>query len=69
MEKEIKDQFENGNFTVIRKTEVLDGHTILPAVWQMRRKRDAKTGEIKKYKACLNIDGSRMKFGEHYNET
>jgi hypothetical protein len=35
----------------------------------MRRKRDAKTGEIKKYKACLNIDGSRMKFGEHYNET
>jgi hypothetical protein len=34
----------------------------------MRRKRDARTGEIKKYKARLNIDGSRMKFGEHYNE-
>jgi hypothetical protein len=69
MEKEIKDQFENGNFTVIRKSEVPDGHTILPAVWQMRRKRDARTGEIKKYKARLNIDGSRMKYGEHYNET
>lgn len=69
MEKEIKDQFENGNFTVIRKSEVPEGHTILPAVWQMRRKRDARTGEIKKYKARLNIDGSRMRYGEHYNET
>ena len=69
MEKEINDQFENGNFTVIRRSEVPDGCTILPAVWQMRRKRDARTGKIKKYKARLNIDGSRMKYGEHYNET
>jgi hypothetical protein len=69
MEKEIKDQFENGNFTVIRKSEVPEGQTILPAVWQMRRKRDARTGRIKKYKARLNIDGSRMRRGEHYNET
>jgi hypothetical protein len=35
----------------------------------MRRKRDARTGRIKKYKARLNIDGSRMKYGEHYNKT
>jgi hypothetical protein len=69
MEKEIRDQFENGNFTVIRKSEVPDGQTILPAVWQMRRKRDARTGQIKKYKARLNIDGSRMRRGVHYNET
>jgi hypothetical protein len=69
MEKEINDQFENGNFTVIRRSEVPEGQTILPAVWQMRRKRDARTGKIKKYKARLNIDGSRMRHGEHYNET
>jgi len=69
MEKEINDQFENGNFTVILRSEVPNGCTILPAVWQMRRKRDARTGRIKKYKARLNIDGSRMKYGEHYNET
>jgi hypothetical protein len=69
MEKEIKDQFENGNFTVIRKSEVPEGQTILPAVWQMRRMRDARTGRIKKYKARLNVDGSRMRRGEHYNET
>jgi hypothetical protein len=68
MEKEIKDQFENGDFTV-NKSEVPEGQTILPAVWQMRRKRDARTGRIKKYKARHNIDGSRMQRGEHYNDT
>ena len=70
MLKELTDQFENGNFTVIRKTEVPEGNTILPAVWwQMKRKRDAKTGAMKKHKARLNIDGSRMKKGEHYDMT
>jgi len=33
----------------------------------MKRKRDIRTREIKKYKARLNIDGSRMKVGEHYD--
>ena len=69
MLKEIGDQFENGNFTVIHRSDVLEGETVLPAVWQMRRKRDAKTGAIKKYKARLNIDGSRMRKGEHYDKT
>ncbi len=69
MEKEIKDQFENGNFTVIHKSKVPEGQIILPAVWQMRRKRDARTGRIKKYKARLNIDGSRMRRGVRFIET
>ncbi|KAI2497426.1 hypothetical protein MHU86_17084 [Fragilaria crotonensis] len=69
MTKEVTDQFNNGNFTIIPKSEVPKGQTILPAVWQMKRKRDAKDGSIKKYKARLNIDGSRMKRGEHYDET
>jgi hypothetical protein len=69
MEKEIHDQFENGNFTIIHKSKVPQGETVLPAVWQMKRKRDAKTGAIKKYKARLNIDGSRMRHGVHYDET
>jgi hypothetical protein len=69
MLKEMTDQFDNGNFTVIHKSEVPKGQTIFPAVWQMRRKRDAKDGSIKKYKARLNIDGLHMKRGEHYNKT
>jgi hypothetical protein len=69
MAKEVTDQFNNGNFTVIPRSEIPKGQTILPAVWPMRRKRDAKDGSIKKYKARLSIDGSRMKRGEHYDET
>jgi hypothetical protein len=35
----------------------------------MKRKRDIRTQEVKKYKARLNIDGSRMRAGEHYDLT
>ena len=69
MFKELTNQFDYGNFTVIHKDKVQEGSTILPAVWQMKRKRDAKTGAIKKHKARLKIDGSRMKKGEHYDMT
>jgi Reverse transcriptase (RNA-dependent DNA polymerase) len=70
MMKEIKDhQFDYGNFTVINTTEIPEGETVLPAVWQMRRKRDARMGGIEKYKARLNIDGPRMQKGKHYDKT
>jgi hypothetical protein len=46
--KEISDQFDNFNFTVVHKSDVPTDQTILPAVWQMKRKRDAKSGSIKK---------------------
>ena len=69
MTKEVEDQLGNGNFTIIPKSQVPKGKIILPAVWQMRRKRDIRTREIKKYKARLNIDGSRMVKGIHYDQT
>ena len=34
----------------------------------MKCKHDIKTCKVKKYKARLNIEGSRMKAGEHYNQ-
>ena len=61
MTKEVKDQLNNETFEIVPRSSVPKGATIFPAVWQMRRKRDIKTGKIKKYKAKLNIDGSRMK--------
>jgi hypothetical protein len=69
MLKEVTDQFENDYFTIVHKSKLPSGESVLPAVWQMRRKRDSKTGEIKKHKARLNVDGSRMKKGEHYDMT
>lgn len=37
MLKEITDQFENGHFSVVSKSEVPNDQTILPAVGQMRQ--------------------------------
>jgi len=67
MVKEVTDQQQNGNFTIIPRSQLPTGATVLPAVWQMKRKRDIRTREIKKYKARLNIDGSKMKPGKHYD--
>ena len=69
MEKEVSDQSNNKNFSIIHRSKVPEGATILPTVWQMKRKRDIKTREIKKWKARLNVDGSRMQKGKHYWET
>jgi hypothetical protein len=46
-----------------------EGATLLSSVWQMKRKRKTSTGEISKYKARMNVDGSKMIKGLHYEET
>ena len=69
MQKEVEDQVANGNFSIVHKSEVPKGGTVLPAVWQMKRKRDIRTRTIKKWKARLNIDGSRMQKDVHYEHT
>jgi hypothetical protein len=52
MDKEVKDQMqmENGNFSIILRYTDPKGETILPTVWQMKRKQDIKTRKIKKQK-------------------
>ena len=62
-------QYGNKNFSIIHKTEVPEGETVLPGVWAMRRKRDIKTSRVKKHKARWNVDGSKMVHGVHYDET
>ena len=69
MQSEWKGQATNKNFSLMRRSKVPEGATILPAVWQMRRKRDVCTGEIKKYKARLNLDESKMIKQKHYEFT
>jgi len=69
MHKEIEDQMNNGNFSIVRRSEVPGGKAILPAAWQMKRKRDIKTRQVKKCKARLNIDGSRMQQGAHCDQS
>ena len=69
MEKEVNDQIANGNFTIIPCSEVPKGFRVFPGVWPLVCKRDIQTREIKKYKAHLAFDGSRMREGEDYDIT
>ena len=69
MQKEYNDRLEEKTYSILPRSKVPEGATILPTVWQLRRKRDIKTRQIKKYKAHLNIDSSRMIHGKHYNQS
>jgi hypothetical protein len=40
MHKEVKDQSDHDNFVITHKSRVPTGATILPTVWQMKRKRN-----------------------------
>jgi hypothetical protein len=50
MAKEARDQMGNGDFTVTPRSAVPKGAAVLPSVWQMKRKRDIKTRQVKKWK-------------------
>ena len=69
MQKEMDDQMADGNFELVQRTKIPIGTKIFPAVWQMRRKRDIKTQEVKRWKSRLNFDGSRMRRDEHYDQS
>ena len=56
MQKEVDDRMKDKNFSIIHKSKIPKKALVLPGVWALRRKRDIKTGAIKKYKARLNID-------------
>ena len=68
MKKEIDHQISHGNLAIKLRSQVPKGKSVLPAVWQMKRKRDIKTRRVKKWKARLNIDGSLMRKGIHYDQ-
>jgi hypothetical protein len=67
--KECEAHYKKGHYRLVKRSEVPEGATILPSVWQMKRKRKPSTGEISKHKARMNLDGSRMIKGIHYEET
>ena len=69
MQKEMERQMEDGNLSIVRRDSVPAGQRIFKAVWQMRRKRDIMTREIKTHKERLNFDGSKMEKGIDYDQT
>lgn len=45
MKKEWDDQYNNGNYKIVRRTSVPEGAPILPAVWQMKHNGISKQEE------------------------
>jgi hypothetical protein len=68
MAKEIQ-LTDRKNMELIRRSEIPNNIKVLPSVWAMRRKRDLTTGENIKWKARLNVDGSKQQYGIYYGET
>jgi hypothetical protein len=69
MQKEIDDHTSRGHWKIIKRSDIPKGATVLTAVWSMKRKRRISTREVYKWKARLTIDGSKQRYGIHYNET
>ena len=67
--KEIKDQINNNNFTVLHRKSLPPSMLIIPTVQQMKCTRDTQSGKLIKYKATLTVDRSKMKKGVHFEET
>ena len=40
IQKEINDRMEDNNFSIIHKSKIPTTTTVLPAIWQLKRKRD-----------------------------
>jgi hypothetical protein len=69
MKKEVEAHTKNQVWELIKKSTVPKGHKIMPSVWAMKRKRRISDREIYKWKARLNIDGSKQEEGVNFWET
>jgi len=69
MEEEMGAQLKGKYFSLILRSKVPKGATILPAVWQMKHKCHIQAHEVYKWKAHLNIDWSRQVKGQDYWDT
>ena len=56
-----------GSSSLARRS--LKGALVLPGVWAMKRKRRIATREVYRWKARLNLDGSKQLHGVHFWET
>ena len=69
MQKEVQSHTDNGVWELMPMSQVPQGAQVLPSVWAMKRKRRIATREVYKWKARLNIDGSKQTKGLNYWET
>eukprot|EP00957_Ditylum_brightwellii_P133687 10192844-Ditylum_brightwellii.AAC.2 len=66
---EVNTHTERKHWSLIPKDQVPEGVKVLSAIWKMKRKRDIRTGKIRKWKAHLNVHGGQQVQGVNYWET
>jgi len=69
MQKEIEAHESKGHWVLVKRNELPRGVTSLPAVWAIKRKKRAATGEIYKCKARLNVGGHKKVKHVNYWQT
>jgi Reverse transcriptase (RNA-dependent DNA polymerase) len=69
MKEEIASHNNNGNWIPVLRKDLPPNTKVIPSVWAMRRKRRLKDGKIHKWKARLNVDGSKQIKGINFWET
>jgi Reverse transcriptase (RNA-dependent DNA polymerase) len=60
---------DNRNWITIKRKDLPKDVKVIPSVWAMRRKRKLTDGSITKWKARLNVNGSKQVYGTNYWET
>ena len=67
--KEFSTMLQKGIFRFVQRATVPEGMTLFPSVWAMKRKCRVMSREIYKWKARLNLDGSKQVAGIDHDET
>jgi Reverse transcriptase (RNA-dependent DNA polymerase) len=69
MKEEISNHSDNGNWIPVLRSSFPEGTKVIPSVWAMCRKRRLLDGKIHKWKARLNLNGSKQTKGVTFWET
>jgi Reverse transcriptase (RNA-dependent DNA polymerase) len=69
MYEEVQEQIDNKVYSPVLRSSVPKNIKVLPAVWAMRRKRKASTGQVYRRKSRLNIGGHKQQEGIDYDQT
>ena len=69
VDKEVNTQIESDVIRLVDKEQVPLGTKVFAVVWALRRKKKFLTGKISKYKARMNLDGSKQSKGVHYDQS
>ena len=67
MPKEVRDHKARKHWAMVPLSLVPEGAMVLPAVWEMCRKRETQTQRIYKWKIRLNVGSHRQRPGIDYD--